>query len=56
MVWFVRVCLAAQVHRNGSLDGHARAQTSSHGAQGDITLNHISKEVHLDTRVWLESE
>ena len=41
---------------NHGLDGHLGVESSSQGAQGDITLNHISKEVHSDTRLWLESE
>ena len=56
MVSFLGVCLDAQVHQNGGLDGHVETQFSSHGAQRDITLNHILKEVHPDTRVWLESK
>ena len=56
MTWFLGICLAAQVHQNGGLDGHLGAESSSQGAQGGMTPHDISKKVHPDAEVWLESK
>ena len=47
MVWFLGICLAAQRHQIGGLDGHLGAESSSQGAEGGI-----SKVVHQDAKVW----
>ena len=52
MVWFLGICLIAQGHQNGGLEGHLGAASSSQGAEGDDTF----KEIHPNTRVWQESK
>ena len=56
MVWFLGICLAAQRHRNGGLDGRLGAESSSQGAEGGTIFHEMSEVVHQDAKVWQESK
>jgi hypothetical protein len=54
MVWFVGVCLAAQRHNKGGLEGHLGAEASGQGAMSVVPIV-MGKIAHPDAKVWLDS-
>lgn len=54
MVWFIRICLAAQRYNKGGLEGHMGADASVQGAESVVPMA-MQKIVHTNAKMWHDS-
>ena len=53
-VWFLGVCLAAEVYQNGASDGHLGAESSNLGAEDDNILKKSEEQPETEKDNLLE--